>query len=204
MGPSTLAPLTPPAAVQAALAALLVLCRVARGDPVTPRRVTLAQDKPEETVRLARFFGCVIEFNAPRNAIVFAADDLVRPLPAGNPVLAGINEHALDRYVAHIALDTLSDNVHSCITRLLPSGSVDQSKIADALNLSRRTMQRKLKKEGVTFSELLDETRMRLAQQYSKDSTLASAEVAYLLGFSDASSLFRAMKRWNKCSSAAP
>src|SRR5262245_25136954 len=127
------------------------------------------QPKPVETARLSGFFGCRIEFNAPRNALVFAADDLDSPLATGNPVLARINEDALDRYVAHIARDTLADNVRSCIRWLLPSGAIDQSIIADSLNVSRRTMQRKLKEGGVTFRALLDETRRRLAQQYTKD-----------------------------------
>jgi AraC-like DNA-binding protein len=58
-------------------------------------------------------------------------------------------------------------------------------------------MQRKLKEEGASFRELLDDTRRQLADQYSKDSTLSSSELAYLLGFSEASSLRRATKRWN-------
>jgi AraC-like DNA-binding protein len=58
-------------------------------------------------------------------------------------------------------------------------------------------MQRKLKEESATFRELLDDTRRRLADRYSKDSTLSSSELAYLLGFSEASSLRRAIKRWN-------
>src|SRR5262249_37784087 len=67
------------AAVQAGLAALVVLCRVARGGPVVPHRVTLQQEKPDNphaSAPLREFFDCAIEFSAPQNALVFRADDL--------------------------------------------------------------------------------------------------------------------------------
>jgi AraC-like DNA-binding protein len=185
------------AAVQAGLAALVILCRVARGGPVVPQRVMLQQDNPQALARLREFFGCAIEFNAPQNALVFRADDLDAPLPTANPILVQISAQALERYVARIACDTLADSVRSRIIHLLPSGPVEQAAVARSLNLTLRTMQRKLKEEGATFRELFDDTRRRLADQYSKDSTLSSSELAYLLGFSEASSLRRAMKRWN-------
>jgi AraC-like DNA-binding protein len=59
-------------------------------------------------------------------------------------------------------------------------------------------MQRKLEHNGTNFRALLDETRGRLAEQYCRDSTLSATELAFLVGFSDPSSLSRAMRRWNR------
>jgi AraC-like DNA-binding protein len=64
--------------------------------------------------------------------------------------------------------------------------------------MSLRSMQRKLKHSGTNFRALLDETRGRLAEQYCRDSTLSAMELAFLVGFSDPSSLSRAMRRWNR------
>jgi len=191
-------------AVQAGLAALVILCRVARGGPVVPQRVTLQQDNnPQASARLREFFGCVVEFSASQNALVFRASDLDAPLPTANPVLVQISAQALERYVARIPSDTLADRVRSRIIRLLPSGPIGQEAVARSLDLSLRSMQRKLKEEGATFRELLDDTRRRLADQYAKDSTLSSSELAYLLGFSEASSFRRALRRWNVNSPSA-
>ena len=168
-----------------------------------PQRVTLRQDNPQASARLREFFGCAVEFSAPQNALVFRADDLDAALPTANPVLVHISAQALERYVGRIASDTLADSVRSCIIRLLPSGPVEQAAIARSLDLSLRSMQRKLKEEGASFRELLDDTRRRLADRYSKDSTLSSSELAYLLGFSEASSFRRALRRWNVNSPSA-
>lgn len=188
------------AAVQAGLAALVVLCSVARGSRVVPQRVTLQQDDPRALARLREFFGCAIELGAPQNALVFRADDLDAVLPTANPVLVQINALALERYATATTSDSLMDRVRSRIIRLLPSGPVDQRAVARSLNLTLRTMQRRLKEEGVTFRELLDRTRRQLADEYRKDSTLSSSELAYLLGFSEPSSLRRATKRWHSTS----
>ena len=64
--------------------------------------------------------------------------------------------------------------------------------------MSLRSMQRKLNREGTSFRALLDDTRRQLARQYLGDATMSLAEVAYLLGFSEASSLARAMRRWRQ------
>jgi AraC-like DNA-binding protein len=62
--------------------------------------------------------------------------------------------------------------------------------------LSERTLQRRLQEEATSFNELVDDTRRELADQYLRDSQLTLAQVAYLLGFADQSTFFRACKRW--------
>jgi AraC-like DNA-binding protein len=62
--------------------------------------------------------------------------------------------------------------------------------------MSERTLQRRLEAEGASFRAILDETRKELAQRYFKQGNLALAHIAYLLGFNDQSSFFRAAKRW--------
>ena len=57
-------------------------------------------------------------------------------------------------------------------------------------------MQRRLTAEGTSFQLLLDDTRRELAQHYLGQKTVSLADIAYLLGFSDQSSFFRASRRW--------
>jgi AraC-like DNA-binding protein len=90
----------------------------------------------------------------------------------------------------------VADRVRARLARTLPQGEVGQEAIARSLNLSLRSMQRKLRQEGTSFRELLEETRRSLAAQYGRDSTLSASEIAYLLGFAEASSFSRAMRRW--------
>ena len=68
------------------------------------------------------------------------------------------------------------------------------------LRLSERTLQRRLQEEATSFVQLLDDTRRELAEQYLGRLQLSLAQAAYLLGFSDQRSFFRACKRWFKVS----
>ena len=62
--------------------------------------------------------------------------------------------------------------------------------------MSERTLQRRLEDESSSFGQLLNDTRRGLAVQYLNRLHLSLAETAYLLGFSEQSSFFRACKRW--------
>jgi AraC-like DNA-binding protein len=64
------------------------------------------------------------------------------------------------------------------------------------LELSERSLQRRLEVEGTSFLRLLDDTRRELAQEYLGQTALSLADTAFLLGFADQSSFFRASKRW--------
>ncbi|HEX7028891.1 MAG TPA: helix-turn-helix transcriptional regulator, partial [Gammaproteobacteria bacterium] len=77
-----------------------------------------------------------------------------------------------------------------------PGGKISESEIAGALNVSTRTLHRKLQSEGLNINMLLDETRKELAIHYLENSTLTIGEIAYLLGFSEPANFSRAFRRW--------
>jgi len=62
--------------------------------------------------------------------------------------------------------------------------------------VSTRTLQRRLRGEGTSFKAVVDTTRESLARHYLRRTHLSSTEIAYLLGFDEASSFFRAFQRW--------
>jgi AraC-like DNA-binding protein len=190
-GPASLEP-----AAQAGLAALTTLCREARGAPIHPTRVLLTQDDNGCAPRLAAFFHCPIRFGAPSNALVFAASDLNAPLETSNPGLVRINEQAVTRYLAQIQSAGVGERVRAKLLATLPGCTVSQATVARELHMSQRTMQRRLKGEGLTFRDVLDSARRQLVGQYAEDRSITRTEMAYLLGFSEPRSLTRAMARW--------
>ena len=185
-----------PASIDAGVASIVILCRQGRGGQVDPVLVRLSRAEPACSSRLQAFFGCPIEFGAAENSLVFRVTDLDAQLPTANPVLLRVNEQVLTDYLARLERSEVTVQVQARLIQLLPSGEVDESSIARALNLSLRSMQRKLKARGVSFRKLLDDTRRQLAEQYLKDSTLSVSEIAYLLGFAEVSSFSRAFRRW--------
>jgi AraC-like DNA-binding protein len=89
------------------------------------------------------------------------------------------------------------DEVKAAMKRLLAGRRPTLKDVARALRLSTRTLQRQLTSLRVTFQQLLQEARQELAHYYLTDQSLELTEVAYLLGFEDANSFFRAFQRRN-------
>lgn len=71
-----------------------------------------------------------------------------------------------------------------------------RSNVADSMNISISTLQRKLKEEGTSFQGVLEDTRKRLAQMYLAEKKLSTTDVAYLLGYQSPSQFFKVFKTW--------
>ncbi|HWJ06922.1 MAG TPA: AraC family transcriptional regulator ligand-binding domain-containing protein [Steroidobacteraceae bacterium] len=183
-------------AVLAGLAAVATLCRVARGSAVTFERVALKQQTPCCRERVESFFACAVLYGAEEDALVFARPELSAPLPGASTELVQLNQGLAAGHLAELESQPFAHEVRAHIARLLPSGRANQQAVARALRMGQRSLQRRLQLENASFRRVLDDTRRELAQGYFKDPTLATAEVAYLLGFSETSSLSRAMRRW--------
>ncbi len=72
--------------------------------------------------------------------------------------------------------------------------------IAARLNMSVATLKRRLKSEGVSYQQLKDKERLRLASQLLSDSSLSVDQIADRLGYSDASNFAKAFKGWTGAS----
>lgn len=79
---------------------------------------------------------------------------------------------------------------------LLATGTIRIERVARALGCSRQTLYRRLKAEGLTFAQVLDDLRCRLALRLIRDPALPVKELAWRLGFSDPAAFSRAFKRW--------
>jgi AraC-like DNA-binding protein len=137
-----------------------------------------------------------LRFNAPVNALLFAHTDVTLPLPTAHPELAEMHERIASEHLQRLDPAQTCHRVRAVIIRHLPDGEPRRPKIAAILGMSERTLQRRLAAEGISFQRLLDDTRHELAQHYLSQRNLSLADTAYMLGFSDQSSFFRAVRRW--------
>ena len=87
--------------------------------------------------------------------------------------------------------------VESLLIPGLHAGEADMETIAGRMGLTRQTLFRKLKAEGVNFENVLDELRRKMALHFLSEEKLPERnEAAYLLGFSEPAAFSRAFKRW--------
>lgn len=186
----------PDVLVDLCLSWILAIGRRGTGHAIVPVEVELTRPPAHRKV-LEGHFGCPVRFGAPRNALVLRTADLERPFVTHNAELLSIIAPQLDAELgARDKALTLAERVKSTIKRLLAGQRPAIQDVARRLGLSGRTLQRRLTEDGVTFQELVEESRRELAHHYLKQSTLELNETAYLLGYRDGNSFFRAFHQW--------
>ena len=178
------------------LMTFLSFCRWVTGRDLRPLAFESKFPPPADLRPYHDAFKCPLRFNASVNALLFARADLTSPLPTAHPLLATVHDRIAGEYLRRLNPAQTSSRVRAAIIRRLPDGEPRRTDIAGELEMSERTLQRRLEAEGTSFQRLLDNTRRELAQQYLAQTDFSLADAAYLLGFGDQGSLFRASKRW--------
>ncbi|MFE9259138.1 helix-turn-helix domain-containing protein [Streptomyces sp. NPDC006879] len=89
-----------------------------------------------------------------------------------------------------------AERVRAVLLELLPAGRAAMGPVATALALSTCTLQRRLKGEGTTFQDVLNDTREALARHYLSRADLTVRDVSFLLGYEDPNSFYRAFRAW--------
>ncbi|MGA0608547.1 AraC family transcriptional regulator [Phenylobacterium sp. VNQ135] len=142
-------------------------------------------------------FGCPATFGADRNA--FLIDPSWPQAPVQHlPRYAFdvLSDHAESLLASLASSATVRGVVEKHLAEMLHTGEASVDAVAARMALSRQTLYRKLKAEGVTFEQVLDQLREKLALRYLKGRRVSVNETAYLVGFSDPAAFSRAFKRW--------
>ena len=182
--------------IECCFAWVLSIARHGTGTRISPLRVEFTQSRAHQKA-IERHFGCPVVCGAAHNAIVFRASDAQRPLVTRNAellvMLAPQYEAELKEQTAD---EDFAERVRGAIQQKLTGRRPTIDDIADALHISSRTLQRRLRDAGSSFQRLLEEARRRLARYYLNNSVLELSEAAYLLGYEDANSFVRAFRTW--------
>jgi AraC-like DNA-binding protein len=177
---------------------LLRICRQLTGRHLSPRSVKFAHRRTEVPGKIKKLFGCEIIFGSSIDQVAYsgALKDLpiVNADPYLNSLLVGYCEEALSNRPRRLGAWRLQ--VENAIAPLLPHGQAKIGEVAHRLGVSRRTLARLLAAEGFTFRNILDALRSDLAKRYLQEQNLPISEIAWLLGFGEASAFTHACKRW--------
>ena len=185
-----------PVMIDIMFAALMELGRRGTRERLAARRVELERREGDARAHEA-YFGCPVRFGAGRDRLILDRADLDRPFLSYNAELLEMLSPALERALAdHQGRSTLSGQVKWLMKRNLATKRPEMGAVARELALSQRTLQRKLAEEGTRFQDLLAEARRELAHEYLANAQLELADVAFLLGFDDQTSFFRAFRQW--------
>lgn len=164
--------------------------------------VELIRSQPSSTSPWQACFGSNIQFEQPSNCLWFNREKLLKAQVLGEPQLANMNEQAVIRYLEKINALSWHEKIKNyLLTEFYSenSPSINEEpnlvKTAQAFNLSERTLRRYLAEEDASFRNILQETRMTLADLYLQQN-INITDIALRLGFSDSSNFSRAFQRW--------
>jgi len=135
-------------------------------------------------------------FSSYPSKLVISADLLDRPLPQGDRETSRYFRQQCQMLIAKLKSQShLADDVR-LILLSQPGEFPTVELAAERLNMSTRTLRRRLKAEGSSFRELLDEVRFQLAREYLAETSLPLSEVSWLLGYTEPGNFSHAFNRW--------
>jgi AraC-like DNA-binding protein len=166
------------------------------GRSIDPKQVEFK--RPASNRRLYEsHFACPVKFGVEQNMLLFRSEDLDQPFVTHNPDLLELVAPQLEAELKQqLAQKSLREQVKGILKKLLAGQRPRLEHVAAELRISTRTLQRRLLAERLTFQNLTEEARRELARHYLLKSSLEMNETAYLLGYEDPNSFFRAFHRW--------
>ncbi|WP_165839967.1 AraC family transcriptional regulator [Motiliproteus coralliicola] len=189
-------------ALDAFVASILGICRDLHQPDFAPLRVELGRAQPAKIAPYESLFDCPVTFGMPATNLYFSTSELDQPLPTANAELAVQSDKVVRDYLSRLQLEDVVGLVKAKVIDMLPDSEPSQERVADALHLSLRSLQRKLSQAGTSYTQVLEGVRHELAEQYLQQSHLSVSEICFMLGFASLSSFSRAFKRWTGVSPA--
>lgn len=169
-----------------------------------PNAIRFTHKEPSYRAEYDRIFGVPLYFGSHMNALLLDEEFMFSKPPQPNPYVSRIlTAHAEELLENLEGSKSTRGRVESLLMPILHTGEASMDMIARKLGLSRQTLFRKLKAEGVTFEKVLDELRHKLALHYLSEKKVSVNETAYLVGFSAPTAFSRAVKRWTGSSPRA-
>jgi AraC-like DNA-binding protein len=180
------------------LAAMLVrACRDMTRKRVSPVRVEFIHRRPNRPVGYAEILCCPVRFNAEWDGLVYSAETMSLPVIGADNRLLTVLEDACKKILGPTPKkQDLVHDVRELIIDKLAKGTAKFDEVARELNMSTKTLERRLAACDSAFSNLLDDIRCDLAKQYLAETVFRLDQISYLVGYSEPAAFVRAFRRW--------
>jgi AraC-like DNA-binding protein len=176
------------------------LHRDVMGPSFRPRELRFACPKPMNAGEYETVFEAAVMFDQERNEFVFDAAWLDGTSMLANEIAYATQRDLCKAQLAELTeLKGVSGKVKQALMENLPS-SLSFEQVAQKLNMSSRTLRRRLEAENTSYRHLSDDLRMNMAILYLRDTKLTVEQIADALGFSDSANFRHAFHRWTRTS----
>ena len=134
-----------------------------------------------------------------QNEIIFSMKDLKKPFLTANNIMVEYLEPQLKQKLAEKeseTLETFTDRVQKKLFQLIPSGQSSLENVVEEFGISARIVQRNLDVENIKFNQVVKNIQKIMTLNYLESKELSIEEIAYLVGYTETSSFYRAFKGW--------
>jgi AraC-like DNA-binding protein len=182
---------------EATISSTIRMMRMLTGAEVNPLQVTFTYPEPDSRSEYERIFQCPVLFGQKDNSFTIDVSVIFKPVLYANPDMLEYFENYAQEFLAEMdRQNEYARTVTKIILSKLDDEKLSIKKVAREMSVSVRTLQNRLKEEGVVFSELLTDTRQKLAKKYLLED-YSVEQITYLLGFSEPSVFRKAFKKWS-------
>jgi AraC-like DNA-binding protein len=174
---------------------MTMLARNLLGPAFRAARMEFQSTVPPHELGLKHFVGCHIAHDQSSNRMVVDALTADAISPSADSVVRRSVVEMLDQLKEHPRRSDTCETVEQQLREHLHAPPT-LAQLAATLNISERTLRRRLVVEGTSYHQLLDDVRKERALDLLRDHTSAISEVTAALGFTDIRNFRRAVKRW--------
>ncbi|WP_394827070.1 AraC family transcriptional regulator [Pendulispora albinea] len=176
-----------------------IIARASRflfGAALPSRELWLRCPSPRDRSPYEQAFSSPLRFSAPEYGILMQPEVLALRPRSADPTLANLIGQQAESMLSELGRASTCDEVRRAVCEELRSGAPAMTRIARRLSTTPSTLRRRLSEEGVRYKDLLESARRESACAYLSDRTLTMTEIAFRLGYRDATTFFKVFKRW--------
>ena len=175
---------------------LNTIAKINSNGTIRARQINLMFPESGQAKKYESVFGIIPRFNASANELIFDSASLLIPMKAFNPETYDLlNSYMEDRLSQLDRNETTSEKVRRILHTSFKYQFPDMDTVADKLNLSPRTLQRKLSDEQTSFKQILQVSKFGIASRLLREKDLTISEISYTLGYSDPGNFSRSFKK---------
>jgi AraC-like DNA-binding protein len=179
------------------MSAARVAFREILGRPFSVNQVCLTHGGHGRQQVYRDYFQCELVFDAACGKLLFDSELLDHTLPQSDPESSRHFQQQCQMLIAKLTTQGhFVDDVRMLVLAR-PGFFPDIDYVAEKMSMSTRTLRRRLKGEGSSYRELLDEVRYGLAKEYLASTRLSMDEISSLLGYTESGNFSHAFRRWS-------
>lgn len=186
--------------IENVMASWTIFARWITGTNESPLEVRLEHSPPSRRELLPEYdalFGCPVLFDQPETGLLLSSEAMSLSLiQADETIFTSLQETANSRLAKLSGQSPVAAQVKSALRTLMKEGIPRKDALSESIGMTSRTMQRRLKEEGCSYQEILNELRHELALDLLENTDLSLEEIGHRLGFQEPRSFHRSFKSW--------